>query len=57
MTEKSEVKAKREGPLKVPLSFDEAMRRAVQVKPPPEGWAAYEKSLKKPASRKSRRTK
>lgn len=36
----------REGPLSVPLKFDEAIKRALSVKPPPEGWAAYEKKLK-----------
>jgi hypothetical protein len=30
-------KPKREGPLKVPLPFDEAIARALWVKPPPEG--------------------
>lgn len=38
-------KPKREGPLKVPLPFDEAIKRALQVKPPAEGWKAYEKRL------------
>ena len=32
-------KVKHEEPIKVPLEFDEAMRRAIQVKPPPKGWA------------------
>lgn len=52
MTEKPTT---REGPLKVPLKFDEAMRRALQVKPPGEGWKEYEKKVKK--ERKRRRTK
>lgn len=35
-------RAKREGPLKVDLAFEEAIRRALQVKPPPEGWSAVD---------------
>lgn len=46
-------RARREGPLKVHLEFDEAIARAARVKPPPGGWAAYEKSLKR--ERKKRR--
>lgn len=48
-------KSKREAPLKIPMAFDEAMKRVVQVKPPPEGWDAYEKKLKK--ERRRRRPK
>jgi hypothetical protein len=48
-------KAKREGALKIPIPFDEAMRRAVTVKPPPEGWAAYEKKAKKKRPAKAKR--
>lgn len=40
-------KAKRQGPLKVGLPFDEAIKRALKVPPPPEGWAAYEAKLKR----------
>ena len=35
----------RDEPLKVPFEFDEAMRRSVQVKSPPEGWTKYVKKL------------
>lgn len=45
--------SKREGPLKVDLPFDEAIRRAFKVTPPPEGWAEYERNLK--ASQKRRK--
>ena len=38
-------KAKCDEPLKVSLEFDEAMRRAVQVKPPAVGWTKYVKKL------------
>lgn len=48
-------KAKHEGPLKIPMKFDDAMSRALKVAPPPEGWAAYEKKLKK--EQKRRRSK
>jgi hypothetical protein len=43
------------GPLKIPLKFDDAMRRAVQVRPPLEGWAQYERNLKttKPRPKKT----
>jgi hypothetical protein len=44
-------KPKREGPLHIPLKFDEAIKRAMQVKPPPEGWAEYEKKLKRKRKR------
>lgn len=37
-------KPKRVGPLKVPLPFDEAISRALRVKPPPEGWKNYERA-------------
>ena len=29
--------------LKIPLNFDEAIKNAIKVKPPPEGWAEYER--------------
>ena len=45
--------AKREGRLKVNLSFDDAIKRAIGVQPPPEGWAEYERNLRKSKSRKS----
>jgi hypothetical protein len=56
------VKAKpqREPPLKIDISFEEAMGRAVKVKPPLEGWLTYERKLKgklerKPNARKSKK--
>lgn len=38
-----EPKPHRAGPLKIPLKFDDAMKRAAKVEPPPEGWAKYER--------------
>lgn len=49
------VKTTHERPVKVEMDFDEAVKRALTVKPPPEGWAEYEKKLKK--ERKRRRPK
>lgn len=43
---KPKPKPKREGPLSVPLDFDEAMQRALKVKPPPEGWAEHERRMR-----------
>ncbi len=34
----------RDEPLKIPLKFDDAIKRAVTVKPPPKGWGKYFKS-------------
>jgi hypothetical protein len=47
-------KPKQEGPPLTggPLDFDEAMRRALKVKPPPEGWADYERRLKQERKRR-----
>ena len=42
---KAKPSRKREGPLKVPHQFDDAIRRVLQVSPPPEGWAGYEAKL------------
>jgi hypothetical protein len=39
-------KAKREGSLKVPMKFDDAIKHALQVKSPKGGWSAYEKTLR-----------
>lgn len=50
-------KLKREGSLRIPIPFDEAMKLTVKVKPPPEGWAAYEKSLKKKPPSKAKKHK
>ena len=35
-----------EGPLHVPFQFDDAIRRVLKVKPPPEGWKEYERKRK-----------
>ncbi len=48
-------KPKREGPLRIPMKFDDAIKRALTVKPPEGGWAEYEKKLKR--QRKRRRSK
>jgi type I restriction enzyme M protein len=48
-------KTKNEGPLKIDMKFDDAIKRALTVKPPPEGWDEYEKKLKK--ERKKSRSK
>ena len=45
-------KARCDEPLKVPLEFDEAMRRAEQVKPPAEGWTKYMKKLMREQKRR-----
>ena len=37
------MKRKREGSLKISMEFDEAIRRALQVKPPPDGWRSLER--------------
>jgi hypothetical protein len=55
MSQKLQAKTKREGPLKIPLKFDDATQRTLKVKPPPEGWAEYEKKLKR--GRKRQRQK
>lgn len=47
-------KPKREGPLKVPFAFDDAIRRAMGVKPPPEGWKEYERARAR-ANRRGRK--
>lgn len=48
-------KARRDEPVKVPLDFDEAMRRAVKIKPPAEGWTKYLKALTHPSKRQRRK--
>jgi hypothetical protein len=45
-------KGKNEGPLNIPMAFDEAIKRALTVKPPEEGWAAYEKKIKRDRKRR-----
>jgi hypothetical protein len=42
-----------DGPLKVDRPFDDAIARALKVKPPAGGWAAYEASLKKAKAKKA----
>jgi hypothetical protein len=37
-------KSKGQGHLKVPFSFDEAISRALRVKPPEGGWKNYERA-------------
>ena len=49
-------KAKGDEPLEIPLEFDKAMRRAVEVKPPPEGWTKYLKSQKQPPKRQRQKS-
>jgi len=54
---KARPKGKREGPLSIPMKFDEAIKRALTVKPPPEGWAEYEKKkLKRARKRRQRKS-
>ncbi len=47
-------KAKREGPLSIPVAFDEAITRALKVKPPPGGWAALDRAVKKKRRKKAK---
>ncbi|MCB1883654.1 MAG: hypothetical protein KDG89_06620 [Geminicoccaceae bacterium] len=47
-------KPKRDGPLKVPFAFDDAMQRALKVKPPIGGWKAFERAKAK-ANRRDRK--
>ena len=49
-------KATRDEPLKVPLEFDEAIKRAVTVKPPHEGWTKYVKKLLREQKRRRRKS-
>ena len=50
-------KPKREPPLSIPLGFDDAIGRALKVRPPPEGWASYEIRLKKTKVRRRAKVK
>lgn len=52
---KAKPKLKREAPLKILLNFDDAISRAVKVKPPSEGWPKYEAKMKR--RRQKRRQK
>lgn len=40
---KPKPKSTREGPLKIPMKFDDAIKSVMTVKPPPEGWAGIRK--------------
>jgi hypothetical protein len=51
----AKAKPTREGPLIIPMKFDAAIEQALAVKPPSEGWAEYEKKLRK--TRKRRQAK
>jgi hypothetical protein len=44
--------ASREKPVSVPLPFEEAIRRALQVKPPPEGWTEDDRRERQRRKRK-----
>ncbi len=46
---------KRNGPVKVDLPFDEAIRRALRVPPPPEGWAVERRAeqIEKPRRKRA----
>lgn len=46
MKSKPKPAAAQDGPLKVDRPFDDAITRALRVKPPAGGWAAYEAKLK-----------
>jgi hypothetical protein len=52
---KAKPKPTRDGPLKIPMKFDDAIKCVMTVKPPLEGWAEYEKKLKQ--QRRRRRPK
>lgn len=51
-------RGKHEGPLKINMKFDDAIKLSLAVKPPSEGWAEYEKRLKaeKPKRKPKRKT-
>ena len=42
-TKRANMKPTHKRPLKIPLNFDDAIKGALKVKPPPEGWAEYER--------------
>jgi hypothetical protein len=46
-------KPKREGSVRVPFEFDDAIRRALQVKPPVEGWTEDRRRPKQQPKRRS----
>lgn len=43
--------------IKVPFKFDDAIKRAMTVKPPIGGWADYEKKLKRQRERQRQHRK
>lgn len=53
---KAKTEPKREGPLKIRLKFDDAIKRAIKVKPPSGGWAEYEKKLKRERKRQRQKS-
>lgn len=48
-------KGRREGPVRVDLPFDEAIRRALNVKPPAGGWRKLDKVNRPKSPKRSRR--
>lgn len=52
---KAKAKDKRDDPVKVPLPFDEAMRRAVKVRPPAEGWQKHIEKAQRQRQRKAKK--
>lgn len=55
MTTKSQ--STREEPLKIPFRFDDAIKRALKVNPPAEGWAEYERGLRRKNTPKRKKPK
>ncbi len=47
-------KPPRAGRVKIEMSFGESLRRAMQVKPPREGWAATDHTGELPKSQRKR---
>ena len=52
---KAKQRRKREGPLRVPLQFDDATRLSLQVSPPAEGWTKYEEELTRRRQRQQKK--
>jgi hypothetical protein len=52
MKPQSKPSSSQDGPLKVDRPFVDAIGQALQVKPPPGGWKAYEASLKQANAKK-----
>lgn len=53
---KTKAHPKREGPVHVPLPFDEAIRRALRVNPPKGGWKAHDERLKRRREQRKKTT-